>query len=95
MKRLSDEQVTLLKATIMKEFEFQKTMNKRYTSYGLKAIFERFLHIYIPNEDFKEVMEQLNIPSVPYQDGTDVFYPITEKSIRAADKKCKSFYWYE
>ena len=89
---LSQDQMKLLKDSIIKELKIVKTINRNRTSYGYKHIFERLLGFYICNADFKLAMEELNIPSKPQLDGRNLYYPVSEKSARELDYK--SFHNY-
>ena len=69
-----------------------KSINYKYTSYGLKHAFERIMGFYISNMDFKEAMRQLGIPNDHTKDqgkctGLNVSYPISKNFITMAHRK--------
>lgn len=86
---LSVKHLEILKNSILEELQFQKTMNIKVTSYGYKHLFQRLLHFYISNLDFKFAMDQLGIPFVVSQNRASFFYPVSMKSVNALVAKAR------
>lgn len=77
---LPEERKVILKKWISENLSSRKTINKSYSSYGLKDLIERDINQYFSNDEIKQTMLDLGY-NVEDTAATNWYFGISKRSI--------------